>query len=109
MAKEWWLDFQSEKFLNPEDGFCYLGVRVLSDNYGGNHAETIISFNTEDYGGNEIELYCSGGLSDQKMRGFKGDFGTVNIKLRGGVEASDFFEAMRNLVKAYDMRCQLGG
>jgi hypothetical protein len=109
VKKEWWLDFDSEKFLNPEDGFCYLGVKVLSDNYGGNRAETIISFNTENYGGNQIGVEGSGGSHDPKMRGFKAEFGTLNITLRGGVEATDFFEAMRNLVKAYDMREQLGG
>lgn len=110
MDKKWWLDFDSTKFLDPEkSGFCYLGVRVLSDNYSGNKAETIITFDTQDHGGNELEVYCSGGSSDQKMRGFKGDFGAVSIILRGGIEADDFFDAVRNLVKAYDMRQQLGG
>ena len=109
MTKEWWLDFDSEKFLNPDDGFCYLGIRVRSDNYGGNRAETTITFDTENYSGNDLELLCSGGLDDPSMKGLRATFGNVSITLRGGVEANDFFEAMRNLVKAYDMRHQLGG
>lgn len=102
MAKEWWLDFQSNKF--SEDA-CFLNVKVNADGEGGNSAETTITFDTYNNGGNPIEVESAGDLYSPS---FKERSGIVKITLRGGIEAGDFFEAMRNLVKAYDMRCQLG-
>lgn len=102
MQKQWWLAYDHAKY-EAED-VSFLNVSVLYDAEGGNSTQTIITLDTENFGGNELHVMYEG--SNKKAYQF--ETGRLTIKLYGSQEAAQFFEAMRNLIKAYDLRADIG-
>ena len=112
MSKEWWLVFDNNKFNSFDDNvWVPLNVKVRFDNYSGNQAETVITFDTGSNGGNDIKVEADpeilDALENKLTQPSVNETGCVTITLRGSLEADAFFDALRNLLKSYDMRQKL--
>jgi hypothetical protein len=101
-----WLAFDYSKTWDV-DKQDMLDVKVFNDCEGGNSERTEIHLDTVSYGGNDMRLdFESWDLKGPQMYGVEA--GRVVITLYGGIEASCFFEAMRRMVQAYDLRRTIG-
>lgn len=105
--KDKWLAFDFEQTQSGDDYWGMFNLRVANDYEGGNSERTEITFDTSNHGGNEMQLVVE--TFDHKgPSAHVIDSGRFTVTLYGGVEASAFFEAMRRLVAAYDLRVKLG-
>ena len=98
-----WLDFDN---VNYEDSVGFLNITVTNDNEGGDSECTTITFDTGGFGGAPMTVASDKGGDPNDNHLF--DTGKVSVTLWGGIEANDFFAAMKNLIHSYELRQTLG-